>query len=392
MRLIIAVAIVITQLCCSCIAFGQGVPEPGISIGDLPPPDQRNELPLFGELAPSDSQDSKTLVMENQMGQMRRLHDAQSFGYEASHSSSDCMANYSESCCEQRDWYAGAAVVFAKPHFKESFQISTLNLATGTQSLIPFSYDYSPTPRVWFGVRSGQTGLRVSYWDFDQEGDSSNRAADASNIYGAHVVSTIFPANIFALQPGQSLIANDSLETRIINVYGTIDGCSQGINFTGAVGLRYAKLVQSYDAVVASNNIVLNQPSFIISQLRWDREFSGVGPSLAFDARKRLGGSSISAVVNGGGALMFGEKSLNRSVFNDQSPQPSPPFLNLEKADEVVGMGELGFGLEWSGRTGRGNELRFRGMYEGQLWAEAGAPTLGFLGFQGFALQAELRR
>jgi hypothetical protein len=64
----------------------------------------------------------------------------------------------------------------------------------------------------------------------------------------------------------------------------------------------------------------------------------------------------------------------------------------LEEADEVVGIGEFGFGFEWARTMGSGAELAVTGTYDGQLWAEAGAPTLGFLGFQGFGLGVELRR
>ncbi len=375
----------------TCAAFGQGMPEQHISIGDLPAPGQGSEPTFFEEMMQVDYAESRNMIDENENDGMQRQLDQQCFCHDAPYSNGGCMDNPSESCCEQCGWYAGAAVVFAKPHFKESFQVSSLDLASGTQSLIPFSYDYAATPRVWFGVRSGQSGLRLSYWEFDQDGNSTNNSATPTNFFGAHVVSTIFPANIFAMQPGQQLVANDSLETQIINLHGTIESSFDGMNIVGGVGLRYARLVQSYDATVL--NPVLNAVVIptVASHLEWDRKFNGVGPSVSVDVRKRLGCSSFYGVANGGGALLFGEKTLDRTVLNDQSPQPALPFLRLEKADEVVGIGELGFGLEWCGCTGSGNELRFRGMYEGQLWAESGAPTLGFLGFQGFAVQAELR-
>ena len=89
---------------------------------------------------------------------------------------------------------------------------------------------------------------------------------------------------------------------------------------------------------------------------------------------------------------MFGEKTLNRSVFNDQSPQPAAPFLTLREADEVVGVGEMGLGVEWAQNLAYGNKMRVRFSYEGQLWAESGAPTLGFLGFEGFGVQVDLNR
>ena len=88
---------------------------------------------------------------------------------------------------------------------------------------------------------------------------------------------------------------------------------------------------------------------------------------------------------------MFGTKTINRTVLGDQSPQPASPFLSLEEADEVVGIGEVELGFEWS-RPIRCGQLNVRGTYEGQLWAEGGAPTLGFLGFEGFGIQVGLTR
>jgi hypothetical protein len=126
--------------------------------------------------------------------------------------------------------------------------------------------------------------------------------------------------------------------------------------------------------------------------LQWEREFEGVGPSVYLDAKKRLGNTRLSGVVSGGGALLFGSKQLNRTVIGDQSPQPAAPFLNLQDADEVVGIGEISLGAEWEARMRGGRSFRVRGTYEGQLWAEAGAPTLGFLGFEGFGIQVELAR
>ena len=181
------------------------------------------------------------------------------------------------------------------------------------------------------------------------------------------------------------MTTQDALATRIINLYGTLDKSFGSADVSVGAGLRYAQLKQSLSAVV-------DNPAGPDASLNWTREYDGIGPSVTMEAKKRLACSRFSAVIGGGGSFLFGTKSINRTVLGDQSPQPASPFLTLNDADEVVGVGELNLGLEWSTITARGTQLLMRGSYESQFWAEAGAPTLGFLGFQGFGIQAELRR
>lgn len=281
-------------------------------------------------------------------------------------------------------FYFGAAAVWAKPHFKEAFQYSRTNVVSGQQTLVPFQYDYDATPRITLGFTNREgVGLRATYWNYEGEGTTSTNVADGMNVFGAHAVTIIFPANILAFIPGSTLQNQDSLEAQITNLYATYDTSFDGINVSGGVGLRYARLLQTLSSVVTG-------PA--PASLNWTREYHGLGPSVELDAKKRIGCSRFSGVANGSGAFLFGKKTINRTVFGDASPQPASPFLTLDEADEVVGIGEAGFGLEWTATTARGSELTFRGTYEGSLWAEAGAPTLGFLGFQGFAIQAEFRR
>lgn len=281
-------------------------------------------------------------------------------------------------------FYFGAAAVWAKPHFKEAFQHSRTNLATGQQTLVPFNYDYEATPRIWLGFRNSRgMGLRATYWNFDATGTTSTNTADGINLFGAHAVTVIFPANIFAAIPGSTLTNQDSLEAQITNVYATYDMSLNDIKVSGGVGVRYARLLQSLSSVVSGP-----QPA----SLTWTRQYDGVGPAVDFDLSKRIACSRFSGVAHGSGSFLFGTKRIDRTVLGDMSPQPASPFLTLEEADEVVGIGEFGFGLEWATANSRGTELALRGTYEGQLWAEAGAPTLGFLGFEAFGFQAEIRR
>ena len=188
------------------------------------------------------------------------------------------------------------------------------------------------------------------------------------------------------LAPGEVLQSADSISTQIINYYGTYDTTISSFEISGGVGLRNARLEQRL------NSVVLDPAGAPIRQLSWQREFNGLGPAVTIDIKRRIGCTAFSAFTQAGGALLFGTKRLNRTVLGDQSPNPSTPFLTLDEADEVVGVGEMNFGLEWSRQLANGYDFNVRGLYEGQLWAEAGAPTIGFLGFEGFGIQFEVKR
>ena len=90
------------------------------------------------------------------------------------------------------------------------------------------------------------------------------------------------------------------------------------------------------------------------------------------------------------GSLLFGEKEIRR--FVNPPTVTSPPFVVFDEADEVVGCGGLEIGLQWSRPLPHGGSLFVRGTYEAQLWADAGAPTLTFLGFEGFGIALGLAR
>ncbi len=287
--------------------------------------------------------------------------------------------------CSTGRLYGGAAAVFAKPHFKEAFKVSATNLGSGELDLIPFSYDYSATPRVWLGYQTPSgLGVRADYWQFDADGDQIVVQADGQFVYGSHAVTIIFPATILASMPGETLVAQDGLRTDIVNLLATGQMQFGKVSINGGAGLRYGRLEQTISTSVVGGGMP--------RALNWVRTYEGVGPAVGVDFRRPIGCTGFAAVARGGGALLFGSKNLSRVALGDVGMPPAAPFLRLNDADEVVGIGELSFGLEWTRILANGSQLAVQGQYEGQLWAEAGSPTLGFLGFEGFGVFAELRR
>ncbi len=314
-----------------------------------------------------------------------------------------CQTGPNGGCsCQRCGWYGGAGIVWVKPHFKEAFEYSETTIpppynekGTQTQILIPFEYHHNATGRYWLGFKNkNQMGIRANYWRFNRGGSSFSQSfLDTSSgnlvVYGAHAVNIMFPANIATTIPGQILETQNRLKTDIFNLYGTYDTVYNGIEVSAAAGLRFAKLKQNIWASVFFEGAPQDQ------SLEWFRQFKGVGPSVSIEGKKRLACTRFSAVASGGGGLLFGTKEIQRTVIGDQTRPfdvQTPSTLSFNEADEVVGIGELGLGLEWSVTLPQGCQLNLRGTYEGQLWSEGGAPTLGFLGFEGFGFQGELKR
>ena len=149
------------------------------------------------------------------------------------------------------------------------------------------------------------------------------------------------------------------------------------------MGLRYAMLRQTFNAAITD-------PVNPVSLLTSERRFEGFGPILNAEFYRPLGQTGFAGFGILGGGILFGNKSMRRTVLNGVDPL-LPPFISMDNVDEVTGMGQLQVGLEWThcSRLGR---FFVRGAYEGQLWTDAGAPTLTFLGFEGLVCSLGLVR
>ena len=278
--------------------------------------------------------------------------------------------------CQSGGFYAGFAFVFAKPHFKESFQATYID-AGGTLNMVPFSYDYDILPRVWLGFTAASgLGVRTRYWQYDQTPTpfQSNPYLPAQ----AQVVSVIFPATIYTTPPNDILNVSDSLEVQSLDLEGTQKTRLGKMSILAGGGLRYVVMRQGSQATVTNQGAVTQS-------LDWQRKFEGVGPTVSVEVERPLGILKDLAVVGAfRGSLLYGEKNLNRVAVN--AIDEGLPVVAMNNAHEVLGIGEIELGLEWTRQLARGGGLFVRGTYEGQLWSDCGTPTLGYLGFQGFGL------
>jgi hypothetical protein len=275
--------------------------------------------------------------------------------------------------------YAGYSFVFAKPHYKESFEATLISPASGTVDLVPYGFNYAPTPRVWLGYENADAlGARATYWQFDQNARPLAVSPPLGSVAQVQSLVVIIPATISTTAPGDVLEVANRLELHTLDVEGTARLPLASVCILGSGGLRYARLTQSTMSAVEDAGRSVTQ------QLNWSRFFEGVGPTGAAELRRPLGSTGIDLVGNVRGAFMFGNKNFTRSVSPGSPTNPSS--TSLYHASDIVGMGMIELGAEYNCRFNCGRSLFVRGMYEGQLWTDTGSPTLTFLGFEGFSV------
>jgi len=87
--------------------------------------------------------------------------------------------------------------------------------------------------------------------------------------------------------------------------------------------------------------------------------FEGVGPTVAVEGRRRLGGSAFSLYGNVRGSALFGTIA-NKSLFT------SMPASNIQ--GEVMGVAENQLGITWDRVTKNGLVIEARAVWETQYW------------------------
>lgn len=295
-----------------------------------------------------------------------------------------CNAIAGDPCCaEMGGLYAGFAFVFAKPYLKESFKAFAVDLPTATQHLFGFDHPYDLSPRVWLGYQASDGfGIRARYWQYDQDADPLALVSSDTRAVAAQTVTVVFPGLIQSTGPGQVLTVGNGLRVQTIDLEGTEQLSIGTVQAVFGMGVRYATLGQSFQAAISEAGVP-------VQLLASRREFEGFGPIVSGEFRRPLGRSGLGAFASVSGGILFGTKSMRRSLLDAQNT--FPPIISMDRIDEVTGMGDLQIGLEWS-RCSPVGRVFVRGSYEAQLWTDAGAPTLTFLGFEGFAVSLGLLR
>lgn len=213
--------------------------------------------------------------------------------------------------------YAGAEVGFLRPYLSGAMQS---NNNRGGKWIDP---SYGSSLRYILGYRNDcGFGVRGRYFGFNHTAD----LARSLNV------------------PGSIGINMDAADAEI-----TLRGHLRNWTTEVAGGLRYGKLDYRSDGVLMAPGHVT---------------FEGVGPSAAFDARRKIGNSGLTLFGNIRGSLLLGTTrnggtSANPVITNMQ-------FGNIE--DEITHIIENQLGLAWTHNCENGLTLEIRTAWETQFW------------------------
>ena len=197
------------------------------------------------------------------------------------------------------------------------------------------------------------------------------------------ILASIFPSVVAAVG-GDQLFVENGLRSQTIDLEATRDLRLSNTEITSHLGIRHVNLDQRRRAIVTG---VFPQA------MDFEREFKGFGLSLGADTRTPLGSTGMALILDAGGSMVHGKKSVARTLSGVYPPLlppplPSPPVVTLDGAKETTLVAEIAIGLELRRRCGR-CDVAVNVLYESRVWTGPSTPVLGIIGFDGFSAGIE---
>jgi len=242
----------------------------------------------------------------------------------------------------------------------------TTTIGTTVVSLNP-DYNLTFSPRVIGGYKwSEGFGLRARYWHYDADGTGTVLDLGGGTTFG-------------------NLSSNIKLD--VIDAEFTQDGQFSNWEFQVGAGVRLARI---------NYTITASDPAFPGFTASLDSEFQGLGPTIAFYARRPLRGwDGFAFVTDARFSFLFGNTDLTLTVQTPGVPPPAPLVIGpLNFEDHAVTVFETRVGAEYSHCLQSGWRLTGGAYFEGQVWGWA--PPFGItgrdIGFFGPTFQVGLLR
>lgn len=289
----------------------------------------------------------------------------------AAYATNPC-ADYSGNNCVSvipaRRFYGGFEFLWMRPHFDQNVAM-IVDPPLGN-TLTPFHYNSNLVPRAWLGWQAACSGagFRASYWRFDASAAEERATAVAGAtpvylfVYGA---GGNLSRNAYA-DLGETLVSNHSLMLHTLDFEGTQQFSLASLQCLAGFGVRLAEMDQHlrgevYDATNSLWEVVTN-----------DLSFQGAGPTVSLQIQRGLGNSRFSMFNGLRGAFLFSDTQQNIYEMKDGFANEQ---TDVAEQTEVLSMGELAMGLQYSQCIGSRAYLFVRGNYECQAWFDVGGPV-----------------
>jgi hypothetical protein len=265
---------------------------------------------------------------------------------------------------------AGAGVYVLQPYFNNNMAFGlqgTAGRSPGTPANPPgtrfdiredISHHVEVAPLVSLGwMFDGGLGFRARWWYF-REGVEQGATGTGAGVNGVQVLSAAPLGLSLITASGQgpaALVITSKLQLQVLDLESLcqISACKWNLLLAG--GVRLASLDQTYNAYTGGEALLSSNI------------FSGIGPSLALEARRTLGGTGLSVYGSVRGAVLFGSAHQEAGV----------PDRNVEARDHRdIGMpvAEAEVGLEY-GRDMGGWHFFSQVALIGQEWFGAGSAS-----------------
>ena len=227
-----------------------------------------------------------------------------------------------------------------------------------------FSQHIDAAPLAWLAYTwENGWGVRARWFDF--VGDTTATASFDPTVF---TFSSILDVPLEA--PGEKFISTRSLHLDVIDLEATNNFVWGKWALLGSIGVRYAHL-----AIAQTQIATFEGETFFNASS--SSTFSGVGPTIALEARRRIADSDFFLYGSGRGSILCGTLHQNASFgsFDGGGGGGVVPAQNLtlvtdnysNRSVTVLGVGEIELGVEWARVIGR-VRVSAQLAFIGQIW------------------------
>ena len=259
----------------------------------------------------------------------------------------------------------GFEFVFVRPFHDRDFGIFRTD-SGGAFEGTAYDVGLSTTPRIWIGKTDEDgRGYRIEYWQYNHSGDPISDTVPAGGVLDGSVL-------LSSIIAGDVMTASRDLQLHTLDIDAVQEFHWNHFELTGKAGVAVVWVDQTHRESLTG----LAPDAALL-----EHDFVGVGPTIAFDARRWTQQEKARAFFAAfRGRLLYG--------WNEREVTVDSVGTSLRKQDEVIASVGLQIGSEWRLGENIGLDWDFllRVAYEAQYWHGIGMDmdNRASLGFHGF--------
>jgi len=278
-----------------------------------------------------------------------------------------CCGAWHERGCRDCDGcfslVGGIDVALLKPHFTHNPAYTVVETVGGVDRTDQhdFRWNHELAFSAWFGyVGPYGFGGRIHWRLFDDDADRrSVTVQPGQTIFGAN---SYLNGGLGSDIPGETMILNSSLYVAAWDFEMTQNlhfGCTSVVL---AGGVRYAKVRQQF------STLLVDDADIVVGLQEGRHRFKGAGPTVAVEAYRSLGCSSLTLYGTGRVSLLYGDVDY-QNFFEGRT---DPSILEADVSSKtLLSVLEAEVGLEWSKQMGGSRMFGQLGL-RGEAWLGGG--------------------